>query len=295
MQPLPVSFPLSLPVSLTDWSAEPGVVIPLAIATVLYAVGLRRLRHARRGVRLWEIAAFAGGIVLTALALLSPLHEASEELFSAHMVQHELLMAVVAPLLIVGRPGVVMLWAFPSRARHRVATLLHAPPVRATWRFVARPMDAWAIHGAAIWLWHLPMLFQATLRSETMHALQHASFLGSALLFWWAILHPPRRAALGLSILLLFTTAVHTAVLGALMTFARAPWYPDYASGALRWGLTPIADQQLAGLVMWIPASFAYLGGALVVLRRWLAASEIASGPASDWTVTHDTRAELAS
>jgi putative membrane protein len=87
-------------------------------------------------------------------------------------------------------------------------------------------------------------------------------------------MHPRRRSALGLSIVYLFTTAVHTAVLGALMTFARTPWYPSYASGASAWGLTPLGDQQLAGLIMWIPASFAYLIAALIILRRWLRDSE---------------------
>jgi putative membrane protein len=108
-----------------------------------------------------------------------------------------------------------------------------------------------------------------------MHALQHASFLGSALIFWSAVIRPRRRASLGLSIVYLFTTAVHTGVLGALMTFARAPWYPAYASTAQLWSLTPAEDQQLAGLIMWIPASVAYLVAALLILRRWLASSEV--------------------
>jgi len=133
-------------------------------------------------------------------------------------------------------------------------------------------MNAWLVHAVVIWGWHLPVLFQAALHNDALHGLQHLSFLGSALLFWWAILHPRRQAGLGLSVLYLFTTAVHTAVLGALITFARTPWYPAYVAPAA--GLGPLEDQQLAGLVMWIPAGLAYLVAALVIVRRWLSESE---------------------
>jgi putative membrane protein len=120
----------------------------------------------------------------------------------------------------------------------------------------------------------LPALFEATLYSDSIHALQHASFLGSALIFWWSVIHVQRRAARGMSIVYVFTTAVHTGILGALMTFSRAVWYPAYATGAAKWGLTPIADQQLAGLIMWIPASLVYLAAALAIMGCWLRDSE---------------------
>jgi putative membrane protein len=258
------------------WSLEPGVVTPLVISGALYARGVLELRARGRGraVSPWEALSFGAGWLVIALALLSPLHDASEQIFSAHMIQHELLMAVAAPLLVLGRPMMVMLWSLPPRARHAAADATHWPVVRKSWRVITRPLDAWLIHGLAIWLWHLPLLFQATLHSEAIHALQHASFLGSGLLFWWSIVHGQRRAARGMSIVYLFTTAVHTGVLGALMAFSRVPWYPAYAEGAARWGLTPMADQQLAGLIMWIPASVAYLVAALAIMRRWLGDSE---------------------
>lgn len=258
------------------WSLEPGVVGPLALSAVLYARGAGRLRRRGRGLALrhWEIASFAVGWLVVALSLLSPLHEASEQLFSAHMAQHELLMVLAAPLLILGRPTVVMLWALPARGRQAAARASRNAALHTAWSAITRPFDAWLIHGLAIWLWHLPPLFEATLHSEFIHALQHASFLGSALIFWWNIIHVQRRSARGMSIVYLFTTAVHTGVLGALMTFSRAPWYPAYAIGAGKWSLTPIADQQLAGLIMWIPASIAYLVAALAIMRRWLHDSE---------------------
>jgi putative membrane protein len=258
------------------WSLEPGVVVPLALSAVLYARGALELRRRGRGrsLRRWEVASFGAGWLVVALALLSPLHEMSEQLFSAHMVQHELLMALAAPLLVLGRPMIVMLWAMPPRSRQVVARAARNSTIRSVWGAITRPFDAWLIHGLAIWLWHLPALFEATLYSDSIHALQHASFLGSALIFWWSVIHVQRRAARGMSIVYVFTTAVHTGILGALMTFSRAVWYPAYATGAAKWGLTPIADQQLAGLIMWIPASLVYLAAALAIMGCWLRDSE---------------------
>jgi cytochrome c oxidase assembly factor CtaG len=270
------------------WSLTPGIVLPLLLSAALYARGTIALRGRGRGLvlRQWEALTFVGGCLVVALALLSPLHDVSEQLFSAHMVQHELLMTVAAPLLVLGRPMVAMLWGLPAGQRHDIAGFCRLRIVRTVWCAIARPFPAWLIHGLAIWLWHLPSLFEAALRSETVHAVQHACFVGSALLFWWSIIHGQRRAARGTAVVYLFATAVHTGVLGALMTFSRTAWYPAYANNAVAWGLTPISDQQLAGLIMWIPASIAYLIAALVIMRRWLDDSE--------WTVVGRERAAAA-
>jgi cytochrome c oxidase assembly factor CtaG len=225
-------------------------------------------------VRARTLVTFGAGCIALAGALLPPLHEWSEQLFTAHMIQHELLMAIAAPLLVLGAPGAILLRTLPIRARRAVANVIRLRVCRAVWRVATRPCDAWLLHAAAIWVWHVPALFERALESGALHAAQHASFLGSAVLFWWSVFHPRRRAALGASIIYLFTTAVHTAALGALMATARSPWYPDYANHAAAWGLTALQDQQLAGLVMWIPASGVYLVAALYTLRRWLRASE---------------------
>jgi cytochrome c oxidase assembly factor CtaG len=271
------------------WTWEPGIAVPLVLTAVLYTRGVRALwSHGRqRGVSARETGAFALGLVVLMVALLSPLHEASEQIFSAHMIQHELLMVVAAPLLVVGRPAIVMLWSVPVATRQAIGRAVRQPAFKNPWKLVSRPFDAWMIHAVAIWCWHIPSLFQATLHSEAIHALQHLSFVASALLFWYAVIHPRRRAALGMSILYLFTTAVHTAVLGALMTFSRSPWYPDYALSAVRWGMSPAQDQQVAGLMMWIPASIAYLVAALMICRRWLRDSEL--------LVSHAERSALSS
>jgi putative membrane protein len=266
----------------TSWDWEPGIVAPLVISAALYARGLRPLwdEHVGRGIRVWEAACFAAGWLLTAIALLSPIHELGEQLFAVHMVQHELLMVIAAPLLVLGRPLVPMLWALPSRARRVVGRATQRPAWRVFWRFITRPSVAFVIHGATIWIWHAPALFEATLTSDAAHALQHASFFGTALLFWWTIVHghaPGGRAramSFGTAVLLLFGTTLHSGALGALLTFSRTLWYPAYGTAAAAWGLTPIEDQQLAGLIMWIPASFAYLIAALLLFAGWLRASE---------------------
>jgi putative membrane protein len=270
------------------WTLEPGVIALLAAMALVYAAAVLRLRHAPGGaltIQRREVVAFVAGWLATAVALVSPLDAAGGALFSAHMVQHELLMALAAPLLVLGKPLVAMVWALPRAWRPVVGRISSNRVVRPAWAALTRPFDAWLIHGVAIWVWHIPRLFEAALRNEVVHAAQHVSFIASALFFWWAIIHPVHRAARGMSVLYLFTTAVHTGVLGALMTFARTPWYPQYASRAAAWGLTPVGDQQLAGMIMWIPASVVYLVAALLVMRRWLGDSE--------WSVTQREQAAL--
>jgi cytochrome c oxidase assembly factor CtaG len=130
---------------------------------------------------------------------------------------------------------------------------------------------AWVLHALAIWLWHAPALYQATLSSEVIHTLQHVSFLGTALLFWWALLQGREgRVGRPAAVIYLFTTALHTSLLGALLTFSTRLWYPLYQSTTMPWGLTPIEDQQLAGVIMWVPAGVAYLVAALWLASTWL-------------------------
>jgi len=254
-----------------DWSLEPGVVVPLALLALLYGRGVRLLGGIKRTP---GAAYFIGGWLVLAAGLLSPLHAASEELFSAHMIQHELLMVVSAPLFALSRPLPVMLDGVPKIWRPDIEAIIDRASVRRAWQRATRPLDAWLIHGTIIWVWHIPALFQATLVYDAVHAAQHLSFFLSAYLFWTSLAdeHAPERG--GVAILSLFTTAVHTGVLGALISFARHPWYPAYATRAAAWHMTALADQQLAGLIMWIPASVVYLIAALVMMRRWLRDSE---------------------
>jgi putative membrane protein len=277
------------------WSLDPGIAIPLVIAGWAYLKGLRAIWHSAgtgRGIQRGEAAAFAGGWLVLLLALVSPLHQLGAALFSAHMVQHELLMAAAAPLLVLGRPLIPFVWALPMRWRRIAGDWAAAVPVRRGWELLTLPLVAWTLHAVAIWVWHAPALFQATLRSDMVHTLQHASFLGTGLLFWWTLLRR-REGRLGrpAAVLYLFTTSVHTTILGALLTFSSRTWYPIYSSSTLAWGLSPLEDQQLAGLIMWVPAGLAYLFAALAIAASWLTDPERTERAAS--VVEPDHRPEL--
>jgi putative membrane protein len=250
------------------------VVAPLVLATLLYATGAVRVRRrSRHGAALptRAVACYAAGILALVVALISPLDTLGAHLFSAHMLQHVLLMLVAAPLLVLGRPLMVMMWALSPGARLTAASLVTGARFRRTWELVANPYVVWVIHAAAVWIWHAPVLYEATLRSEVVHALQHISFFGTALLFWWSALElGRRRARAGAGVLYIFTTALHGSILGALLTFSTVVWYPVYASSAPAWGLTILEDQQMGGLVMWIPAGAIYLVAALASLATLL-------------------------
>ena len=259
-----------------SWPTDPEVLIPLALAAWLYFRGLRRLRSASRralgGVEVW---CYVGGWLTLVLALASPLHPWGNVLFSAHMTQHELLMLVAAPLLVLGRPMIPFLWALPKSAARQLNTWTQAGWWQHIWRTITAPFAAWLIHALVLWAWHIPSLFQATLDNDFIHGLQHASFLFSALLFWWAVLHGRQRAlGYGVAVLYMFTTALHSGLLGALLTFATSLWYPAYAGTTASWGLTPVEDQQLGGLIMWIPAGLVYVVAGLILFAAWLRESE---------------------
>ncbi len=261
----------------TDWTWPAYIIVPLVVMAALYVVGAvrmwRKAGHAR--TFLWSFACFAGGWMSLVLALDSPLHEVSEQLFWVHMTQHEILMLVSAPLIILGRPSAPLVWAVPASWRRGMAAVFRTQYVSTISRKMLRPASAWSLHAAALWLWHVPALFDAALRSDAVHAAQHASFLGTALLFWWALIHE-RGGALsyGGSIFYVFTTALHSSVLGALLTFSLRTWYKPYALTAPLWNLTPLEDQQLGGLIMWIPAGTILLLITVVLFAKWMAASD---------------------
>jgi putative membrane protein len=181
------------------------------------------------------------------------------------------MMLLAAPLLAVGRPLGALVWALPRSWRKAAWSVVHYGGLQGSVAWLSRPLVAWCVHGATLWLWHLPVLFQRAVTSDLVHAAQHSSFFVSALLFWWAILRPGlRRETFGVATLYILTTAMHTSVLGALLTFAPSVWYPVYADTAPAWGLTALEDQQLGGLIMWVPGGFIYLVLALLAFSAWL-------------------------
>lgn len=257
------------------WQSTPSVVLPLIVSGTWYALGVRALwRRAGvgHGVRRWQAACFGAGLATLAIALLSPLDALAEALFSAHMVQHLLLLAVAAPLLALGEPLLPAMWALPERWRHGLGRWWRASPAaQRVVRGATDPLGVWLAQLAVLWFWHLPGPYLAALRDERLHALEHLAFLGTAFAFWWVVVQPigRRRLAYGGAVVYLALSMMQSGALGAILAFARTPWYPAHAAGAAAWHLTLLEDQQLAGLIMSVPMSFVYIGAALVLAARW--------------------------
>jgi len=251
----------SAAVALPPWELEPSIVVPLIALALMYAVGCKR-RNAP--IPRWKIASFVVGWISLAVALLSPLHRLGEELFFAHMAQHELLMLVCAPLLVFARLDLILPWSLPMSLRRR----LHLPTAH-------NSSLALVVHAIAIWGWHIPALYQASIQLEAVHAAQHISFIGTAFWFWWTLFYSmAARRQYGMAAAYVFITALHTSILGAILTFSSRIWYPLYAESAPRFGLSVLQDQQLGGLLMWIPANLVYIAIGLWLLRSWIVESE---------------------
>ncbi|MEI4469730.1 cytochrome c oxidase assembly protein [Frigidibacter sp. MR17.24] len=242
----------------------PGVQLPVLSAIALTVWGYRRgcRRMKGPGMAAPRAAIFALGLALVAGLLLSPLDALGREMLSAHMVQHFALMLLAAPLLVLGRGGIALIWALPPGLRRGLPRLA----------LLRRPVVAWMLYTGALWLWHLPPLYQAALRIPALHALQHASFLGAALVFWGAVLSATGPEAQARAFLAVFFGALQSCLLAALMTLSAVRWYPAQTGAAF--GLTPAEDQQLAGLIMWVPCCAAMIAAGLIVIARLLAALE---------------------
>lgn len=232
-----------------------ATIITALFLTLIAALYIFGAGAHRAGIRRFHMAAFVAGWSTVAAALMPPLHEFAETYLSAHMLQHELLMVIAAPLLALGRPRHVLFALLPRARRGRTATKFRRLRI-------SMPL-AWALHACAVWAWHLPALYQAAAVQPLLHVAQHASFGGTALLFWFSVLE--RRREYGAAALYTFATSVHTGILGALMFLTPQPWYPIYGNS-----LAAREDQQLAGLIMWIPGGALMAFTALCLLWFWL-------------------------
>ncbi|HWG54406.1 MAG TPA: cytochrome c oxidase assembly protein [Gemmatimonadaceae bacterium] len=258
------------------WSIEPGVATGIVVLAAWYAAGVRRLWRSAghgRGIHRRQISCFAAALAVLVLALMSPLDAMSDALFSAHMVQHLALMLVVAPLLVFGEPLLPLLWALPATPRHRLARRWrHAPLLRAAGRPLGTPLAAWMLTMLALFFWHLPAPYDWALSDTRIHALEHLTLLGTSVLFWWIVFQPSgrRRLGFGAGVVYVATAGMLMGALGAILTFAPSPWYTAHLATTAAWHLSPLQDQQLAGVTMWVPASLAYLVAAGWLFVNWL-------------------------
>ncbi len=269
----------------TAWNFEqPVVVVNLSLLGVVYLAGLIRVwRRAGLGksVAARQAAAFAAGMLALWLALVSPIDVFSDELSWMHMIQHMLLMGVVAPLLVLGSPFLVSLRAFPLSWRRGYGRLQRHVSRWKTGRYLLwQPLLMWSLFGFTLWVWHLPPLYEATLYDDLLHDFQHFSFVAVSCLFWRVLLDPVSRLRMGrgAGVLYLFLTSLHATLLGVFMTLAPKTWYPFYEDRAPRWKLTGLEDQQIAGLIMWMPACMVYAVVAAWLLGIWLREDERSAG-----------------
>jgi putative membrane protein len=257
------------------WNLHPVLLAGLLLAAWAYRRG--QTSGPRRPVDTWRARCFTLALVALGLALLSPLDALSGALASAHMVQHLLLLLVAAPLLALAAPSSAILRGSPPAMRRasgrwrRRLGLTHG-----NLAVLRHPAAVWLLQVGVLWFWHAAAPYDAALDNQFLHLLEHASFLVTAVLFWHVVIgvRGAARVSGGLGVLLVFAMAMQSVFLSVLLTFARTPWYSGYATTTAPWDLDPLTDQQLAGVIMWIPAGGIYLAAALVLLVTWIRATE---------------------
>ena len=269
----------------SSWHPEPLVLAGLVLAGAVYARGVARLRGRRQGrsrVGAARIAAFTVALLALAVALATPLETAASSLFTAHMIQHLVLIVVAAPLLVVGRVGLVSMLGLPRRARRLLRRVEARPQVRRTMNVAWHPASVWMLGAVVLWAWHLPALYEAAVTHDAVHAIEHVTLVAVAMLLWAAVLGRGRRPlAVPAAALLLFTSGLQSAALGAVLAFAQVPLYGIHDPVPPGWGLTPLEDQQLAGALMWVPPGLIYLFVIWGLLARWLATLDTSPAPAA--------------
>ena len=254
---------------LTEWNWEPSIIIGTAIVIglYLYAVGpLRKRYHLAENVKRSQIVSFLLGVLIMFLALVSPLDELGDSyLFSAHMVQHLFLTIVGPPLLLIGTPE----WLLKPLIRKHAIFLIA--------KCLTLPVVAFSLYNVDFWLWHAPPLYNATLENQGVHVLEHVTFIVFGVLYWWPVFSPLEedlpRLSIGGQVLYLFLSGMPTVALGAGLTFAP-PLYAPYLSAPRLWGLSAATDQQLGGLIMWIPGNILYIVIVSILFIRWMQRQE---------------------
>jgi len=276
------------------WNCDPWLLTQLYLIGIGFYVGTQRIWNVAgfgRGVQQAQVTAFWVGWLVLGLAITSPLHWLGERLFSAHMIEHELMTVVAAPLIAYARINGALLWSLPRAWRPLAGRLVTKGVVAACWRAISLPVSATILHGLALWLWHAPPLYRMALENGAAHRLQHISFFVTGLLFWSVLFYGrglgrSTRVRDGISIACLFVTVLHSGLLGALLTLSPRVWFPQQGLLAADFGLTPLEDQQLAGLIMWIPTGTLYTCAGLFFAYRWLSRSELTAPGAFSATGT---------
>ncbi len=259
------------PQVLLAWSFDPIVITGLLATGVLYLWAVRRVNREHPGNRQpphrsWL---FMGGLLAIGFALLSPVEAYEGLLFSVHMIQHILLMFVAAPLLLAAGPITLALRVSSPAVRRRMLAVLQSRLLH----LVSFPVIAWILFAAVNWGWHFSVFYDQALESVPLHYFQHATFLGAALLFWWPVIGvdpSPWRLPHPVRLLYLFLAMPQNSFLGVALLSAATVLYPHYVTNNRTWGPTPLEDQQLGGMLMWVIGDLAFLAGMAVVVLLWM-------------------------
>ena len=270
---------------LLSWNWRADVIVVLILAGTIYTVGWQRLRNPRHkrssGIKPqryrprlatgWRLAAYLGGLALIGLALMSPIDVLGGQLFYMHMIQHLLLVMLAPPLLLIAAPFPFVLWGLPARTRGMIARLFNpTSPFRQGLRHLTPPGLVWILFIAVFLGWHDPNAYNAALQSELLHDLEHLTFFGTAILFWWHVTRVgPRihgRFPPSARIAYVLITIPINMLTGVVIAFSTTPLYTYYTTVPRIGGITVMQDQMLGGIIMWIPGSMMYIIAALVLI-----------------------------
>ena len=261
----------AFPAVLLAWTFDPLVAVGLTLTGAAYLWAVRRVNrehpaNRQPAHRSWL---FGAGLAAIGLALLSPIEAYEGALFSVHMVQHILLELVAAPLLLAGGPITLVLRVASPSVRRRILSVLQSRIVH----LISFPVIAWILFAAVNWGWHFSVFYDQALENAALHYFQHATFLGAALLFWWPVIGvdpSPWRMPHPVRLLYLFLAMPQNSFLGVALLSASTALYPHYVTNVRSWGPTPLADQQLGGMLMWVVGDLAFLAGMAVVVVAWM-------------------------
>ena len=261
----------SFPSVLLEWRFDPTALVLLVLVATLYLWAVRRVdeahpRNPQPAHRTWL---FIAGLATIGVALVSPIEAYEGQLFSVHMAQHMLLELVAAPLLLAGAPITLTLRVSSPRVRRGLLAVLQSRIVH----LISFPVIAWVLFAAVNWGWHFSTLYDQALENDLLHYFQHATFLGAALLFWWPVIGAdpsPWRLPHPMRLFYLFLAMPQNSFLGVALLQTTSVLYPHYVTNGRTWGPSPLEDQHLGGVFMWVFGDMAFLAGMAIVVALWV-------------------------
>lgn len=285
-------MPPGITALLLSWSLRADITVVLSLAGLAYFLGWQRLRPSRRSIpsrkghertrflaTRWRLSSYLCGIAAMMFTLMSPIDVLGGHMFFIHMIQHLLLVMVIPPLLLIANPLPFMLWGIPSQIRIYVGRCLSkGSPFRETLTTLTRPGLVWLFFILSFIGWHDPWMYNKALSSKLLHDLEHLTFFGSAMLYWWHITRAGPRIhhhfTDKMRVTYLLATVPANMLAGVAITFASQPLYNYYRSVPRLWGISLMQDQMLGGIIMWIPGSMMYLAAVIIVLARSISVRE---------------------